>query len=338
MTIKHNPGERLSSAPPPSPIPTAHGSRSAVDPSTSELIEKLKKVPELILPNKAHRLASSSAPPHYSSPPDGNIIDYQWLRLKDYDAVNQVVRSAREIGTFMIYDHGIPTLDLQTISSFLGEANIENFGELSSNQCFWSFIYFHHQGHLRNVMGIENFQIFSQKIENAVRKLEEIAKDLLEVILIDQHSNRCNGSNLTILHKHFQFFDENHQANNYKDVQLHQQNSSTFALSLLLPLPPENEQLPLTSDTVFVTIGEQLTEWSLLKEYNNNTEAAAGMPNNSKRKLSSSVQQSSFSIEMRWSLSNISNIQAKIRLISLTDQLVVVIIMVLLFNILGFIC
>ncbi|MED6110016.1 hypothetical protein PIB30_038914 [Stylosanthes scabra] len=85
--------------PPPSPIPTANGSRSAANAIFSEFLEKTLQLPELILPE-----------PHF--PPAPAEIDLRSLPMASADLV---LRSAREFGAFRIRCHGIPANDLGTV-------------------------------------------------------------------------------------------------------------------------------------------------------------------------------------------------------------------------------
>ncbi|XP_060202558.1 uncharacterized protein LOC132630984 [Lycium barbarum] len=88
-----------SSAPPPSPIPTGKGSRSAVDSILGEYIHQSVNVPRLTLP---HRWA-----------PDE--IHYKSLLQRENDAMNRLLSSAAEFGVVRIIGHGISGEELRTM-------------------------------------------------------------------------------------------------------------------------------------------------------------------------------------------------------------------------------
>ncbi|OMO67817.1 hypothetical protein CCACVL1_20297 [Corchorus capsularis] len=89
-------------APPPSPIPTTTGSRSAANESLSRYLEKRLQVPNfLMLPESQDRhLQEQSSPP-------GDKIEFHSLVLRDSGAVERMLRSAREVGAFRIWCGGI---------------------------------------------------------------------------------------------------------------------------------------------------------------------------------------------------------------------------------------
>ncbi|KAL0294837.1 UNVERIFIED_CONTAM: hypothetical protein Sradi_6865700 [Sesamum radiatum] len=69
-------------APPPSPIPTGKGSRSAADEILSEYIDKSIQIPELRLPRQVQV--------HQFRP---EKISYESLQLRERDSVRGLVRS-----------------------------------------------------------------------------------------------------------------------------------------------------------------------------------------------------------------------------------------------------
>ncbi|OMO94032.1 hypothetical protein COLO4_16552 [Corchorus olitorius] len=86
-------------APPPSPIPTATGSRSAANETLSHYLEKTLQVPDLlVLPESQDRQQTS---------PAGDEIEFHSLVLRDSGAVERMLRSAREVGAFRIWCGGI---------------------------------------------------------------------------------------------------------------------------------------------------------------------------------------------------------------------------------------
>lgn len=91
-----------SAAPPPSPIPTARGSRSAADPILSEYVDKSIRIPALKLPQNVHQFK-----------PDE--IDYGSIALGDACSVKRLLRSIREFGVVQISGHGIRTEELRFV-------------------------------------------------------------------------------------------------------------------------------------------------------------------------------------------------------------------------------
>ena len=87
-------------APLPSPIPTGRGSRSAANEIFSQFLEKKQQLPELTLPE-----------PHV--PPAPAEID---LRSLTRSSAYLLLRSAKEFGAFRIRCHGIPGNELETIA------------------------------------------------------------------------------------------------------------------------------------------------------------------------------------------------------------------------------
>ncbi|KAF1883899.1 hypothetical protein Lal_00038393 [Lupinus albus] len=88
--------------PPPSPIPTGRGTRSAANDIFSQFLEKTIHLPQLTLPE----------PPHHHYPPAPVEIDLRSLPLI---AADSLVRSAREFGAFRIRYHGISGNELRRI-------------------------------------------------------------------------------------------------------------------------------------------------------------------------------------------------------------------------------
>lgn len=87
-------GTRNPPLPPPSPIPTGKGSRSAVDSVLSEYIDQTQMiVPELSLPQNAQRWVPAE-------------IDYESLEFRDKQAIEKISKSIRDDGVFLVTDHG----------------------------------------------------------------------------------------------------------------------------------------------------------------------------------------------------------------------------------------
>lgn len=108
--------------PPPSPIPTGKGSRSAADPIFSDHLEKSLKIPELSLPEHVH----------LSVPAEVHLDD---LVSRERGSMKRLLRSAAEFGVFRISGHGVSTAELRRTLVDAGEIfRISGDGE-SANCC-----------------------------------------------------------------------------------------------------------------------------------------------------------------------------------------------------------
>ncbi|XWS22092.1 hypothetical protein CRYUN_Cryun29cG0004700 [Craigia yunnanensis] len=77
-------------APPPSPVPTAIGSRSAANESFTDILENSLQAPDLTLPE------SQSQGRYHPGLPDK--VDFRSLALRESGSVERLLRSAREFG------------------------------------------------------------------------------------------------------------------------------------------------------------------------------------------------------------------------------------------------
>lgn len=83
-------------APPPSPIPTAKGSPNSL------FSDYLHEIPDLInLPEQLHRSVLAD-------------IEYQSLKSGDIHALNWILRSAMQFGSFRISGHSISSEELRS--------------------------------------------------------------------------------------------------------------------------------------------------------------------------------------------------------------------------------
>nr|XP_018628081.2 uncharacterized protein LOC104101583 [Nicotiana tomentosiformis] len=89
-------------APPPSPIPTGRGSRSAVNSILGEYIDQSIHVPHLTLPKNTYRWVLDE-------------IHYPSLLLRENDVMNRLLSSAAEFGVVRIIGRGISGEELRTM-------------------------------------------------------------------------------------------------------------------------------------------------------------------------------------------------------------------------------
>ncbi|EXB42367.1 hypothetical protein L484_021959 [Morus notabilis] len=109
--------------PPPSPIPTGRGSRSASNEPFDQFLDGSLHVPALSLPETSAIRRSVPAE-----------IDLQSLVSGDEDSVDRIVRSAKNFGVFRIVGHGISVADLRSLigggERVLGQSERESAGEV----------------------------------------------------------------------------------------------------------------------------------------------------------------------------------------------------------------
>lgn len=106
MAIMRGRSRLTSGAPPPSPIPTAKGSRSASNENFTQFLDKCLQIPDLAWPPQLH--------PHFSGTRYPVPVDVD-LRSLSSDAIARLLVSARESGAFRIANHGISAEELGSV-------------------------------------------------------------------------------------------------------------------------------------------------------------------------------------------------------------------------------
>jgi hypothetical protein len=89
-------------APPPSPIPTAAGSRSAANQTFTEYLEHSLRPPNLALPATTRHPIPSN-------------VDLRSLASRGRDSIDRILQSARHHGVFRISGHGISGEELRSL-------------------------------------------------------------------------------------------------------------------------------------------------------------------------------------------------------------------------------
>ncbi|KAL0347555.1 UNVERIFIED_CONTAM: hypothetical protein Scaly_1771500 [Sesamum calycinum] len=241
-------------APPPSPIPTGKGSRSAADQILSEYIDKSIQIPELRLPRRVQV--------HQFKPEE---ISYESLQLREKDSVRVLVRSVRELGVFKIIDHGISTEELR-----FALGNSERIFGLTVECCTG---YGDHEklvwrGDDNQIMeeatamiGEQKLQILRQKVENVARQLEGIAEELVEVIAqsVGKQFFQLGESTLSIYRYHRANIIDRTSSVIGDTIQI----SGPYAFTLHLLLEPtelclQNLSFDTNPHTIVVTMGKEL--------------------------------------------------------------------------------
>ncbi|XP_028764550.1 uncharacterized protein LOC114722640 [Neltuma alba] len=230
--------------PPPSPIPRARGSRSAANDRLSGYLDKTPHCPELTLP-ASHFPAIS----HMLVPAE---IEYRSLSAR----MDAVVRSAKEFGAFRIRGHGITVRELGKMEEEAQDAAAWNAGDvIPCVRCRKGTLQFiasksfglHSYPNFWISMGRVASRLDSivEQVSGALKELEQRIQDTESVISLCRHP--------------------------HGDVDETDERWCDYALRFYLPLQQcifyiQSGRGPLSfdagPDTIVVTVGKQLQEWS----------------------------------------------------------------------------
>ncbi|XP_065852502.1 uncharacterized protein [Euphorbia lathyris] len=264
--------ECLISAPPPSPIPTAKGSRSAANDSLSSYLDNSLNIPDLSLPQ----------PPPQPRLPIRSIplqIDYYSLENGDYATVELLLRSAREFGAFRIACRGIFVDDLLTFANESDRVfntdigNQGSFDQDGKDQIIWS-LSSGMGGMKKRLMG--KHRQFSEKMEIIERKLDMIG-ELLGKIFVENIARMEFGERLLGKESILSIYRYNEK---YKIgggdpfSSSNDQNTKKCDYTWCLHLPATPSQFYVRSetdllsfqgspDTIVVIVGQRIEEWSM---------------------------------------------------------------------------
>ncbi|KAJ9185474.1 hypothetical protein P3X46_005111 [Hevea brasiliensis] len=279
MSLVRTGSELHLSAPPPSPIPTAKGSRSAANEILCDYLAKSLNVPELSLPdphlplNDAHQIPAE--------------IDYRCLELSDYETIDRLLMSAREFGAFRITSHGIFDDELRSLVSEvdqvfrdLEQADVgfrgKSFKRIQNKeQIEWSRS---RKGRIKcapDYFVPERYRDFSEKMENIASKLDAIA-ELLGKIFVENIARMQFGKRIQGKESSLSIYKYNHKDNYMirNPSSSSERNSKTcdHIFCLHLPATPSrfflrSAQGPLSfdagPDTIVVIVGHRIEEWSM---------------------------------------------------------------------------
>ncbi|XVE80763.1 hypothetical protein DITRI_Ditri15bG0006400 [Diplodiscus trichospermus] len=260
-------------APPPSPIPTATGSRSAANEILTEFLDKSLKVPDLTLPD------SQDLHHHQDQP---YKVDFQSLALRESESVERLLRSAREFGVVRIGWQGIGTGDHEELRTLVKET-ARVFGVLEERdtgfrrywaqkreEIVWVGCKDERMEWARQYIGAELYQSFSEKMEKVGSKLEEVAEELGK-ILVENASNEARkrlgkAESVLSIYK-YNYQDKMRNQNPDVDEEAENDHSCDYTLSLHLPTKhcefsvksgPRLSTFDAGPDTIIVTVGKQL--------------------------------------------------------------------------------
>ncbi|GAB2300769.1 hypothetical protein Dimus_034805 [Dionaea muscipula] len=263
-------------APPPSPIPTGKGSRSAAvdDQSLNDFFTGNIRVPYLRLPE--YHVPETSYRPKLPA-----RIDFRLLASGVGNSIERLIRSAREFGVVRIGGHGIP---MEEIAAAKAEVEIF-FRKLDERKTRFrrsfvdrvgnreEFVWFRSDKAMllwaREVMGPDRYRDFSYKMEGVVSKLDIIAEELAEVF--SRNAENRFGELMQERESIISLYRYNDMNPSLLVSSEDNRESYDHALSLHLAMErgefyvqTEKGPLSFTTDpeTIVVTIGDQLREWS----------------------------------------------------------------------------
>ncbi|KAK7394981.1 hypothetical protein VNO78_15522 [Psophocarpus tetragonolobus] len=323
-------------APLPSPIPTGRGTRSAANEIFSQFLEKTLQLPELTLPG--HHL-----------PPAPAEIDLRGLSMGSADLM---LRSAREFGAFRIRCHGISGNELATMAdeaervfqksrSVVVEPNGPSGEMIPCVRSSKGTLEFTAQ----KIIGDQTQRSFWVHMGNVASRLDSIVE---QVTLVLQHNTskefkeRMEDTECVIClcrYPHDNVSKQNEDVSVNKKDRLYD-----HALRFYLPMEQcifyvQTERGPLSFDAgpenIIVTVGKQLEEWS--------HGAFKCVPGEMIFMPSFQSSTSSFSIELIYSASSIdlsqslNNSDNCHKIISLTDQIIIVFCLIFLYKFLHFV-
>ncbi|ONI03921.1 hypothetical protein PRUPE_6G291400 [Prunus persica] len=337
MAIMRGRSRLTSGAPPPSPIPTAKGSRSASNENFTQFLDKCLQIPDLAWPPQLH--------PHFSGTrhPVPAEVD---LRSLSSDAIARLLVSARESGAFRITNHGISAEELGSVvreaeSVFGNDGNLtRRFIERTGNREEIKWV--RESG--QKVAEDEKYQVFCKSMEKVASKVEAIADQVSEVLFanaekqVEKKMRSELGKVRLYRYNHQDHSMEQNPSSNYLQNEIINGNNlreceDHHALCLHLPL--EHSQFNIRSEgeggslcfdagpeTLVVTVGNQLEGFKCVSG------EMIFVPDIIR-------SQASFSIQFKVPL--LSNSRKKSNTVSITDQIFIAVILCLLYMIFVFV-
>ncbi|CAL8165866.1 unnamed protein product [Prunus armeniaca] len=336
MAIMRGRSRLTSGAPPPSPIPTAKGSRSASNENFTQFLDKCLQIPDLAWPPQLH--------PHFSGTrhPVPAEVD---LRSFSSDAIARLLVSARESGAFRITNHGISAEELGSVvreaeSVFGNDGNLSRrFVERTGNREEIKWVLESGQ----KVVEDEKYRGFCKSMEKVAGKVEAIADQVSEVLFanaekqVEKKMRSEMGKVRLYRYNHQDHSMEQNPSSNYLQNEIINGNNlrecEDHALCLHLPL--EHSQFNIRSEgeggslcfdagpeTLVVTVGNQLEGFKCVSG------EMIFVPD-------IITSQASFSIQLKVPL--LSNSRKKSNTVSITDQICIAVILCFLYMIFVFV-
>ncbi|KAH7514738.1 hypothetical protein FEM48_Zijuj11G0122400 [Ziziphus jujuba var. spinosa] len=331
-------------APPPSPIPTAKGSRSASNEILAQFLDNTLHIPDLTLP--ASHFPETPASRLRRQPATPVDVDLRSL-LSSSGSIDRLLGSAKEFGAFLIRGHGVSVDELRSLVreadwALLGNSENPRGFVVRRNGDREEMVWIRNGNErMESLQQVERYRDFSEKMDSIANKLDAIAEQLSQVFYTNaekQPSQKIiQGKEIAL-----SLYRYNHQNSMEQNPALHdeiQKELFEHALSLHLPIEPcefhiQSEAGPLTfnagTETIIVTVGKQLEEWSN-KEFKSVTGITTFSPH-------INGSQPSFSIELRFSTSSLKNVvERNFKTISIVDQIIIAIMFALVYKFFVFI-
>lgn len=342
MSITRSTGGLNLPAPPPSPIPTGRGTRSAANEILIDYLEKSLNVPDLTLPGPYIPLNK-----HQNIPAE---ISYRLLKSRDHESQDRLLKSVKEAGAFKVLDHGISDEELGFL---VKEADLvfrvlepTNVGSRRNHQqeIVWVLSGNERMSLAGEFAGAERFRDLSEKMERVAGKLDAIAQELFKV-LVENTGQQHFGKAVTVQGKEsiLSLFRYNHEnETRSKPPFLDDENRKSSDHTLCLHFPTAQSQFSVQSDrgplsfeagpdTIVVTVGKHFGEWS-----QGSFESVSG-----EIICEPHLQddQASFLIELKCLSSNLEIVTHRdYETISLRDQILIGLIIAFLYNVYVFLC
>ncbi|OWM67064.1 uncharacterized protein LOC116207173 [Punica granatum] len=272
-------------APPPSPIPTGKGSRSAADETFVRYLNKSFHIPDLTLPDQPRSHSAVNNPDQSPS-----TVDFQSVTLRDRDSIGGLMKSARNFGAFLMSGHGILHKELQSSLQEaehilgIGGGDVEFDRKIMGEQKGGRAVILRGNFRERTIKWTrelaETTERKSQYIEEVGYKLDQIAKEVIQVFSQGLADKKLPTEEWEATLSIFRYV-RGDRSEPDTDLQRDQRNHGTdsdYTVTVILPLEQyteltlrsETERGPMrfhsNADTVVVTCGKELQEWSQVGE------------------------------------------------------------------------
>ncbi|KAJ7961104.1 1-aminocyclopropane-1-carboxylate oxidase 3 [Quillaja saponaria] len=335
-------------APPPSPIPTGTGSRSASNETFNEFLEKSLQLPQLAFPDQSEFPAST----RHLIP---SKIDYPSISSRSRDSIDRLLRSCSEFSVFRISNHGISGQELRSLvedADFVSCASVSDKGEKNTEfrsqfvdrtgnrekiACVRSSSDSKMEFDGRKDVKTETYRNFCEKMERIVNRVEGIAEQVTLALVENKGKEFITGiqekESVISLYRYGHNVVERHDFFPRKE-----KGESSDHHALIFHLPVQHCQFYVQSErgsfsfaadpeSIVVTIGKQLEEWSR-GEY----KSASG-ERMFFRNLHDNKASSNFSIQLKYSSSCLNHSLNKYyKTISVADQILIAICLAFIFN------
>ncbi|KAK9124707.1 hypothetical protein Sjap_014309 [Stephania japonica] len=187
MAISRTRSRLIGVAPPPSPIATGKGLRSAAvdDRILAEYLEKTLQVPDLVLPES--QFSSTKLAPSIPSE-----IDFESLAARDGDSISRVLESFAEFGMLRIVGHQISANELESafaetdclfqIEKRSGFDGVFDPKRRNREQFFWFRSREANFKMIEREMGPDRCRKLSEEMERIFSEFEGVAETIVQIL------------------------------------------------------------------------------------------------------------------------------------------------------------